>query len=324
MRYARFVESRREDWEALEELLRRARSRGLSRLAYTDVERLSLLHRRAISDFAHARSHFPGTDVERRLRSLAYEGHRLLAARREPVMRRVRAFWLEGFPAAFRAAGPRLAAAAALFLLAAALGFVMTSLQEQVAYVFLGPGLVEGLREGEIWTDTITSTTPPAVLSSGIATNNVSVAFVAWAGGVLFGLGSLWVLAMNGAMLGSVAAITWRYGLIDRLGVFIAAHAPLELFLILVAAAAGLGLMQGQLGRDGRRVPGGFAAAGRESVRLMLGTVPWFLVLGLVEGYVSPRGDVAVGLKAVLGVVLLGLFAAYASGALRRVAGRRT
>jgi uncharacterized membrane protein SpoIIM required for sporulation len=323
MQYGRFVEHRREDWEALERLLQQTRSRGLSRLAYTDVERMSLLHRRAISDFAYARAHFPGTDVERRLRSLAYQGHRLLAARRERLAPRVRTFFWSGFPAVFRAAVPRLWAAVGLFALAVVLGFVMTSLQEQVAYMFLGPGLVEGLREGEIWTDSITSTTPPAMLSSHIATNNVSVAIVAWAGGALLGLGSLWVLVMNGAMLGSVVAITWQYGLADRLGDFVAAHAPLELFLILVAAAAGLGLAQGQLGRDGRREPGGFARAGRESVRLMLGTVPWFVLLGLVEGYVSPRSELPVLLKSALGFALLAAFLVYASGALGGLARRR-
>jgi uncharacterized membrane protein SpoIIM required for sporulation len=316
MLYASFVKHRWNDWESLEQLLHRARSRGLARLSYSEVERLSALHRRAISDFAYARAHFPDTDVERRLRALAYQGHRLLAARREPVRPRARRFFRTGFPRVFRAAVPRIGTALGVFLLAAALGFVTTGLREQVAYMFLGPQLVEGLRDGEIWTDSVTSAMPPALLSSRIATNNLSVAFLAWAGGALLGLGAVWVLVMNGAMLGSVAAVTWQYGLIDRLGIFVAAHAPLELFLIVVSAGAGLGIARAQLAAGRTERGGGFARAGRESAKLMLGCVPWFVVLGLVEGYVSPRGDVPVAVKAALGVALLAAFLVHASGTL--------
>jgi len=63
MLYASFVKHRWNDWESLEQLLHLARSRGLARLSYSEVERLSALHRRAISDFAYARAHFPDTDA---------------------------------------------------------------------------------------------------------------------------------------------------------------------------------------------------------------------------------------------------------------------
>lgn len=317
MDYRGFTDHGRGDWDALEGLLGRAQQRGLVRLEFEELERLNALHRRVMSDFSYARSHFPGTEAERRLRRLAFTGHRLLAARRQPLGPRVWQFFWQGFPRIFREAAPRLGTAVGLFVLATLLGFVATTLDERVAFMFLGPGHVEGLREGRVWTDSITSVTPSSVLASGIATNNISVALMAWAGGVLLGLGSVWILTMNGMMFGSVISVTWQYGLAGRLGQFIAAHGPLELFLITVAAAAGFGLARGQLTGDRLRSRTSMRDHARRSVRLMLGTLPWFVVLGVIEGYVSPAPEITLATKVVVGVAVLALFLVYACGVLR-------
>jgi hypothetical protein len=50
------------------------------------------------------------------------------------------------------------------------------------------------------------------------------------------------------------------------------------------------------------------AEAARDALLLLLGSLPWFLALGLVEGFISPSPAVPVQIKAALGVALLGLF----------------
>jgi ABC-type maltose transport system permease subunit len=52
----------------------------------------------------------------------------------------------------------------------------------------------------------LVSTVPPAVSSSGIATNNMSVAMAGWAGGAALGLGALYVILLNGFLLGLILA----------------------------------------------------------------------------------------------------------------------
>ena len=54
-----------------------------------------------------------------------------------------------------------------------------------------------------------------------------------------------------------------------------------------------------------------FARAARSSVKLLAGTIPWFVLLGVVEGVISPRHDIATGVKATLGILLLAAFLLY-------------
>ncbi len=49
-------------------------------------------------------------------------------------------------------------------------------------------------------------------------------------------------------------------------------------------------------------------AAGRDALVILLGCLPWFVPLGFVEGFLSPSPVVSPGLKAGLGICLLGLF----------------
>lgn len=307
MDYSTFEARGGAHWEELETLLQRTGG-SLRRLDHSELERLASLHRRAVADYAFARSHYADTALERRLRGLAFRGHTLLSSRVEPVLHRIRRFYLHDYGPLFRSRWPELRTALALFWGSALLGSLLTQLHSDFGLLVLGPEQLQMLKEGEIWTDFASNVAPPSVLSSTIFTNNVGVAFAAWAGGALLGLGTVSVLITNGLMVGTLLTLCARYGLLERLFAFIAAHGPLELFLITVAGAAGLALARAEVEFSARPRREAIAAAARDSVRLMLGTVPWFVFLGLVEGYISPVMSLSTGIKAGLGLVLLATF----------------
>jgi uncharacterized membrane protein SpoIIM required for sporulation len=48
--------------------------------------------------------------------------------------------------------------------------------------------------------------------------------------------------------------------------------------------------------------------AGRDATIVLVGCLPWFLLLGLVEGYLSPQPALPVFFKAALGLTLWSLF----------------
>lgn len=307
----RFAARRSPDWEEAEALHDRARRDGIAALEFAELERLVTLHRRVMADFAWARTHLPGSPVEARLRPLAFAGHRLLSTRRAPVLPRVRHFLARGYPALFRESHRAVLTSVAIFLGSSLLGFVISTLNPDFTALWFGADAVEQVQRGELWTDRVGHLAPPSLLSTQIFTNNMSVALLAWAGGGLLGLGSLYVLIMNGMMFGAVLALTSHYGMLERLLAFIAAHGPLELFLITVAAAAGLQLGAGQLAWRNRPRSETLPAAARRSVRLVAGTLPWFVLLGIVEGYLSPVMTVATSWKALVGVLLVGAFLAW-------------
>jgi uncharacterized membrane protein SpoIIM required for sporulation len=273
---------------------------------------MALHYRQVLHDHALAAARFPGTAAARRLQSLAVEGTRRLTGEGRQRPAGLRAFFGRTFPLAFQRQLGLLGIVVALFLLAVVWGLTVAALRPAVGLAFLGPEAVRNLEEGQLWTNSLVTTVPPALSSSRIATNNISVALTAWTGGVLAGLVPLYVVLLNGLMLGATLSVTMHYSMAGDLLEFISAHGPLELTLILVSAAAGLSIGRALVAAGDRPRAVALREASRDSLAVLLGCVPWFVVLALVETFVSPSPAVPVAVKLALGLALEVAFLALA------------
>ncbi|RMH15983.1 MAG: stage II sporulation protein M [Acidobacteria bacterium] len=307
MDYLRFVARQTASCDAFERGLERAR-RNPRALTYDELEGLVVHYRRLLHGQALAAARFPGTGIARRLSQLAVAGTHVL--QRDALRRRMslRSLVTRALPRAFRSVLPAVGVAAALFSVAALAGLTLTAVVPEVGSLFLGPEALAGLRRGELWTESIFAVTPGEVASSHIATNNLGVALTAWAGGALAGLGAIWIVLMNGFMLGAVLAVTWHYGMAGDLGAFIAAHGPLEISLILISAGAGLEVGRALVVAGDRPRGERLRDAARRSALVLGGCLPWFLLLGFIEGFVSPAPNVATTAKLAFGLLLETLF----------------
>lgn len=311
MDYARFVRLRRPVWDAFERQLA-APWRSLREGGYGELEEMALRYRQVLHDHALATSRFPGTAASRRLRSLAFEGTRRLTGEGRERRGGLLHFFARTFPRAFQRQLGTTGLVLALFVVAALWGLALAVLRPALGLTILGPQAVRGLEDGRLWTESLVSTVPPAVSSSSIATNNLSVALMAWSGGVLAGLVPLYIVLLNGLMLGSIVGVTLHYSMAGELLEFISAHGPLEITLILVSAAAGLGVGRALVAAGDRPRALAVRDAGREALSVLLGCLPWFVVLALVEVLVSPSAELSGGLKLVVGLALESLFLALA------------
>ncbi|HSK79251.1 MAG TPA: stage II sporulation protein M [Thermoanaerobaculia bacterium] len=305
MDYARFIRLRRPVWDDFErQLAASGKDEGLS---HADLEEMALRYRQVLHDHALADARYPGTAAARRLRVLALQGtHRLIRDRGEGGG--LRSFFTRTFPRAFRAQLGLLGVTTALFLFATFWGLAVAVNRPALGLAFLGPEAIRGLEEGRMWTESLVSTVPPSVSSSGIATNNISVALTAWSGGILAGAVPLYTVLLNGVMLGSIVGITMRYSMAGELLEFVSAHGPLEITLILVCAAAGLSIGRALVAAGDRPRSLALRDAGRNALTVLLGCIPWFVVLALVEVFISPSPNLPAALKAVLGLSLEILF----------------
>ena len=154
------------------------------------------------------------------------------------------------------------------------------------------------MESGRTWTDIQPACGPG--MATLIFTNNIQVAFLAFAGGVLFGLGTVYVLVSNGLSLGGVLGAAQFYGVAPLLWSFISPHGYLELTCIVIAGAAGLMLGDALLrpGLQLRREA--LARAARRAVELVVGAAPVLVVAGLIEGFVSPS-DLPIAIKLAIG-----------------------
>jgi uncharacterized membrane protein SpoIIM required for sporulation len=170
--------------------------------------------------------------------------------------------------------------------------------------------MIDTIERGEMWTRSIVSVKPLA--SSAIMTNNISVSFAAFAGGILAGIGTVYMMLFNGVLIGVIAVACHRAGLSVDLWSFIAPHGALELPAIFIAGGAGLLMAKGLLAPGFLSRRDSLTEAAAVAVRLVLGVIPLLIVAGVIEGFISPT-DIPVRLKFALGVSMFVLLAAYVS-----------
>ena len=69
------------------------------------------------------------------------------------------------------------------------------------------PKLIATVERGELWTDGLFNVTPSAVMSVALLTNNIVVSFFAFCSGIVFGLGTFYLIGMNGLSLGAILRV---------------------------------------------------------------------------------------------------------------------
>jgi uncharacterized membrane protein SpoIIM required for sporulation len=282
----RWLAKRRPHWTRLEQLVGASGRRSVSALTPSELQELALLYRQTASDLSAVREDPTSTQLTIYLNQLLGRTHNLIYMGRRAKPRGIWAFYKDTYPAIFRATFPDTFAAFVVFLAAGVAAFLVAAADPAFPRYLLGGKMMNTIEHHQMWTHSIVTVKPLA--SSTILTNNLTVAFSTFALGITAGVGTIWMMVLNGLLLGVIGEACWREGMSLQLWTFVAAHGVLELPAIFIAGGAGLGMARGLLfpGTLPRRES--LARAGARSVRLVLGTVPMLLIAGLTEGFISP------------------------------------
>jgi len=205
-------------------------------------------------------------------------------------------------PAAMSAMRVHLLSVILLFIASAVTGAWLVYTYPDLIALFAGPQLIATVERGELWTDGLLNVTPSAVLSVSILTNNIVVSFFAFCSGIIFGLGTFYIMGMNGLSLGAIFAFTDQHDLAGRLFDFIIAHGCVELSCICIAGAAGAYIGEALIRPGERTRSEAFRAAAATSIRVLAVVTLLLLICGFIEGYVSPDPEVPRWARVTIGV----------------------
>jgi uncharacterized membrane protein SpoIIM required for sporulation len=307
---ARWLEKRRPHWDRLEAIVRQSGRRGTNALSYGELQELGLLYRQVASDLASIRQDPADRRLAAYLNQLLASAHNLVYMGRRAGTGGIWRFYRRTFPQVFRDTFSYTFAAFVMFLAAAVIGFLAALADASFQRFFLGPQMSDTIERRQMWTESILTIKPLA--SSAIMTNNLAVSFTTFALGITAGLGTAYMMAVNGLLIGVISAACWQAGMGLRLASFVAPHGVLELPSIFMAAGAGLLVARGLLfpGPLPRREA--LALYGGLGVRLALGIVPLLVIAGVIEGFVSPA-PLPVAAKFLFATGLFGLLALYLS-----------
>jgi uncharacterized membrane protein SpoIIM required for sporulation len=283
----RFIHERKKAWQRLEVLLRSLKGSSLRRLHRDEVRELGRIYRRTASDLAIARAESRDPRLVNYLNSLVIRAHGLIYRADAQGGRRLIEFFTKSFPQTFRRTWRYTAIAFATFSLFALAAYLGTSRDPEFSeFAGINPIFRYIINAKVHWWEQVNDANQ--VWSVGIMANNIWVMFQAFAFGALLGIGTLYAMAFNGAMIGGVLALTHRAGFSFDLITFMVGHGVVELSCIFLAGGAGLLigsalLLPGDLSRgDALRT------RGLEAIRLIVGCVPLLVVAGTIEGFISP------------------------------------
>jgi uncharacterized membrane protein SpoIIM required for sporulation len=185
-----------------------------------------------------------------------------------------------------------------------------------LARLFASQEMINAVERGELWTDGMLNVVPSSVASVQILTNNVMVSLFAFVAGFLFGLGTLYIVGLNGMMLGAMFAMCAQHGMDGRLFEFIVAHGPVELSCICISGAAGAAVGEALMRPALQSRSAAFAAACRRSADVLFVVVLLLIGCGLIEGFISPDPDMPLATRMTVGIGYFLLMLVLLSGGL--------
>ena len=104
----------------------------------------------------------------------------------------------------------------------------------------------------------------------------------------LFTLGTVYVLITNGMLIGAVGGLCHIYGLSLPLWSFISPHGYIELSVIFIAGGAGLMMGYSLINPKLATRKLALRDAAKDAVRLIGGCIPFLVIAGIIEGFISP------------------------------------
>jgi len=281
MREVVFTKKNKDKWLLYEQTLS-----GHNRI---NPEDLTVIYLDLTDDLAYATTYYPDSKLTAYLNELAAMAHRKIYKTKKTSGNAIKRFYLHDFPLMFYKYRKYLLFSFIVFMIFALIGWYSTTKNIDFSRWIMGNAYVdmtlENIKKGE----------PMAVYKQanevdmflGITINNIKVALYAFMMGLLLGVGTLFILMRNAIMLGTFQYFFYAHDVFWESVRTIWIHGTIEISVILVAGAAGFIMASGIL------IPGtytrkqAFIQKTRDGLKVMISTIPFFIIAGFLEGFVT-------------------------------------
>lgn len=238
-------------------------------------------------DLAYSRTFYPSSDTTKYLNHLASKTYLTIYKNKKEDKNIIKKFWAYDFPLILYQSQKFIRISFIIFLLAALVGAFSAANDNDFTRLILGDEYVD------MTIRNIENGDPMAVYKDMgefemfvyIAFNNVRVSFYAFMLGLLASLGTIYILISNGIMVGAFQYMFHEYDVLGESAMTIWIHGTLEIFVIIVAGAAGLMLGSSMLYPKTYSRLYSFKQGVVKGIKYIIGVFPIFLVAAFFEGF---------------------------------------
>jgi len=280
-----FIKTHRKTWQELEDLLKHGNFKTTDAARQDRLHHLLFLYQTVSGHLSIARTRYGDTNTVEYLNGLVARAHQAIFVSRTKSLSKIIRFFTRGFPEQLRKASLLFFISAGIFIFSFLFSFAVTIYRDDYALSFIPEEYMNSLNENSIGSNTNLNYSIASVV---IFTNNIQVGILAFALGITFGIGTVYVLVQNGFLLGALSAAAVNRGMGYIFWSLILPHGVPELFCVFVCGAAGLLIARSIIFPGLRSRRRSFAAVGKEALFLLLGTIPLFVLAGITEGYFTP------------------------------------
>lgn len=299
MRETHFIEQNKEKWAKFE--------RNLGG-GYVNPDELSEQFVEITDDLSYSRTFYPNRSVRVYLNNIAQKVFYNVYKNRRGRLSRILNFWKETVPQIIYESRRSFLLAFAVFIGATIIGVFSTYMDSEFPRVILGDEYID------MTMNNIENGNPMAVYQDPnqqemflrIAFNNLKVSVWCFALGLIFGVGSLFVLIQNGIMLGTFQYLFIREGIYMDSFFTIWMHGAIEISCIIIAGAAGLTLGSGLVFPKTLTRLQSLQLSARRGLLILLTVLPLIVLAAFIEGFITRYTEASYIIR---GVVIFGSFA---------------
>jgi uncharacterized membrane protein SpoIIM required for sporulation len=290
-----FIEENKKQWRELEILLERANK---------DPDKLHELFVKVSSDLAYASTFYPKRSVRAYLNQLTQRVFESMEKKKtEWNTNAIRDFFRNILPVEMYKSRKALLTSFIAFSVAVLIGVISTANNPDFARAILGDQYVD-MTELNISNDdpmAVYKDTEQGDMFLQITFNNIRVSFLCFIMGIFGSLGTIIILIHNGIMLGTFQYFFYSKGLFLESFLVIWIHGTIEISAIIIAGAAGIVLGNGLLFPSTYDRGTSIQMAAKRSVRIIIGTVPLFVIAGFLESFITRL----TGMPTILSVLII-------------------
>ena len=281
MREISFIKKNKSKWLEVEQSLNQKQSQNPDELADAYIQ--------LINDLSYSQTYYPKSKTTEYLNFLVTQIYRKIYKTKRLEKNRLKSFFLEEIPYLIYQYRKQMIFAFALFFFFVALGAISAAYDDRFVRIILGDEYVNMTLEN------IKNDDPMAVYKQqgelnmfiGITINNIGVAMKSYVFGLSAGVLTFFMSMQNGIMLGSFQYFFYENGVFEQSLRGIWLHGAMEIFSIVIATMAGF-ILAGSI-----LFPGtysrfqSFVTGARQSLKILISTLPFFVMAGFVEGFVT-------------------------------------